>query len=648
MPEKSLVRTDATTHGEPGLSADRPSHSLLIPLLLFALTFAVHSPALISGFVWDDVVFIDMQLRHLESFQDVLIPPADIPEWQGSYYRPVSIGTYLIDKMLYGTSSPWGWHLTNLLIHGVVAVLLWRIALAAFMASGWKTEAVKAGAFAAAVLFAVYPLHVEPVNWCLGRTDLLATAFGLSSILVLLGGRGTMGLARLASAAGLMVLTLCSKETGISCAALGVLLVLITEFQRANSACPDDESSAQDRSTKLMIARLNWNVLVRVSLAYGLAVGLYGVMRITFVQSSGNDSIQSDASDHFANLIGALGFYFHSAVFPFFRTHIPTLSSLDVVVGFIGVLLSVFVFAWLMRRSEARYRWVMIGFGGFFLAVAPCLVLVFNPLAVTLVADRYMYLPSVGVCILAGGLVALALQSKKWQGIARVLAVGVFAFFISQTWLYGQAWKSERALWANAVKRAPDDARALTSLAATYLKSEDYERAVELTTRAVEVDREAYLAWTNLSMGYRKLGQLGEAKAAAICAERLAPNNTQVLLEVGNVYRESGQLSQAVQVYQRILKIDELNFEAQNNLGGILARTNPALSLPILQEVLERDPGHLEAYINLGNALARLQRFDQSLGVYREGLERDPGHPGLNKNYQIILQMQQQANQRKP
>ena len=645
MPDMSRVRNVAMTGQEPSLPVDKPGRSLLIPLLLLALTFAVHSPALISAFVWDDLVFLDMQLRHLESFQDVLMPPANIPEWQTSYYRPVSIGSYILDKMLYGTSSPWGWHLTNLCIHGLVTILVWRIALAAFIASGWNVEARRTGALTAAVAFAVYPLHVEPVNWCLGRTDLLATAFGLSAILVLLGGRGPKATGRLILAVILMLLTLCSKETGISCAALGLLLVLATQFEQASLADSYDEVSSHDRSTKQILPRLDWNALARVSFAYGLAIVLYLVMRIALVDSSEKHAVQSEASNVFANLVGALGFYFHSAVFPFFRTHIPTLSTLDIVLGIVGALLSIVSIVWLWRRSQANDRWVIIGLGGFFLAVAPCLVLVFNPLAVTLVADRYMYLPSVSVCILAGGIVALALQSQQWQGIVRILAVGAFAFMMSQTWLYGQAWKSERALWANAVKRAPSDSRALTSLAATYLDSEDYEKAVELTTRAVQADEEAYRGWTNLSMGYRKLGQLDDAKAAAIRAERLAPTNTQVLLEVGNVYRESGQLSQAVQVYQRILQIDALNFEAQNNLGGILARTNPTLSLPILQGILTRDPGHLEAYINLGNALARLQRFDQALGIYRSGLERDPRHPGLNKNYKVILQMQQQAAQ---
>src|SRR5262249_43374502 len=118
---------------------------------LFALGGALWANALANDFVWDDRLLATV--------------PVTLTGRVGSYYRPVVLPSFALDRAVFG-GAPWGFHLTNLLLHVAAAWLVLRLAEAVGLGAG--------AAFAAAALFLAHPVQTEAVTYVSGRTDVLA------------------------------------------------------------------------------------------------------------------------------------------------------------------------------------------------------------------------------------------------------------------------------------------------------------------------------------------------------------------------------------------------------------------------------------------------------------------------------------------
>ena len=196
--------------------------SWLIP---FVVAVALYLPTLDAGLIWDDEIVQKRQLVAFESVHDVFFPPDGIQEWAKAYYRPLVLATYLMDRRFYGSERFVGHHFTNVLIHAVVSafvLLLMRRLLSGYRYGEW-------GALAAGVIFAVHPIHVESISPIMGRSDTLAAAFMLPSIILALRYRDRpRAFGSLAAAPLLFLCALLSKEVAISTLLLvPVLFVLV-------------------------------------------------------------------------------------------------------------------------------------------------------------------------------------------------------------------------------------------------------------------------------------------------------------------------------------------------------------------------------------------------------------------------------------
>jgi hypothetical protein len=193
--------------------------------ILLVLTLALHSLAFSGYFLLDDWINVGWlpegkHVGHL--FVGNWIDGGHPPD-SGALYRPIPRLSFLLDRAIWGLERPWGFHLTNLILHGLSIFFLWGIAR-----SLWRNRWV---AWGAALLFWAHPLTVEPAQWISARTDLWAAVFSLPAIwltIALTGaltGEGRAGFPRARfGSLPLMGLALCSKETA---AVLPALLLFI-------------------------------------------------------------------------------------------------------------------------------------------------------------------------------------------------------------------------------------------------------------------------------------------------------------------------------------------------------------------------------------------------------------------------------------
>ncbi|MEO6436814.1 MAG: O-GlcNAc transferase, partial [Tepidisphaeraceae bacterium] len=145
------------------------STTLQFSLLLIALTLVAYGPALRGGFIWDDDDYVteNVNLRSAEGLSRIWLAPTASPQ-----YYPIVFTTFWVEHQLWGVGAS-GYHLVNVLLHATAALLLWRVL---------KSLTVP-GAYLAACLFAVHPVHVESVAWISERKNVLSAVFYFAAAL---------------------------------------------------------------------------------------------------------------------------------------------------------------------------------------------------------------------------------------------------------------------------------------------------------------------------------------------------------------------------------------------------------------------------------------------------------------------------------
>src|SRR3990167_6057241 len=205
-------------------------HRAFAAALLFLVSFSVFIPSLRNGLVWDDVTLFT---RHKSASLDFkLLVPSRSEEARGSkYFRPVYSASLVIDNRIWG-GSPFGYHLTNILLHSVSTVLLYFLILLLF--KEFKRGSGESEAFLSSMLFALYPLHVESVSFIAARGDLLAGVFFLMCLIFYMLSYRRLYFIILAGVS--FYLSILSKEVAFSfpIIILGFDMISRRMFRRAN------------------------------------------------------------------------------------------------------------------------------------------------------------------------------------------------------------------------------------------------------------------------------------------------------------------------------------------------------------------------------------------------------------------------------
>ncbi|HUI28493.1 MAG TPA: O-GlcNAc transferase, partial [Candidatus Kryptonia bacterium] len=189
--------------------------SWLPVLLLIVVTVVAYAPALHGQFLWDDDRYVSQNstLRSLAGLSDIWLAPRESPQ-----YYPLVFTAFWFEHQLWGP-APFGYHAVNLALHIANALLLWLV----------LHRLRVAGAYAAAVVFALHPVHVESVAWITERKDVLATVFSLVTIVAWLRWLDAPRVASFCATLALFIAAMLSKT--IACT-LPVVLLLLTWWRR--------------------------------------------------------------------------------------------------------------------------------------------------------------------------------------------------------------------------------------------------------------------------------------------------------------------------------------------------------------------------------------------------------------------------------
>lgn len=557
--------------------------------VLVALAAAVYLNTLPNGFVVDDVPQIveNDWITGTRYLQEIFGQGVwDFEGRTSSYYRPMM---YLLYMGVYAVAgrAPWAYHLLSLLFHAGATLLVFMLLRQILPRGEARAPAWLAPAFVAGLLFAVHPIHTEPVAWSAGIPDLGFAVFGLISLWCHVTAM-ERGWPRDVLAAVAWLLALLCKETA-------VVIPVIAAAYDGIFVVPEK------RSERLVKGLLPFAAVAAVYV--GLRVHALGGL----MPNAGGAGL--GVSAYALSVVALLGRYLEKLVLPlslnFWPSFVPpaSLLSLEALRAFavVSAAGAATYAAW--GHRPARFAVLLV-----VLPLLPSFHLgALNQGLENAFAERYLYLPSVGFVLL----VALAVdvlrareRLRPAQALAAVLVLG--AAYAAATTVRNPVWKDHLTLWSDAVGKAPGNAvgRMNYGAALIYGGRED-EGAAEMREAAAMqpglVDRQLANAAAYLSKGLQK-----KAILALHTVLVLDPKHAPAHYNLGLVYESQGQPGAATSEYQKALALNPSYSEAHNNLGILYAEQGRMdMALRHFREAVRLRPSDPEYRTNLERAERR-------------------------------------------
>lgn len=413
----------------------------LVSLLLFLVSLGVYLPSLRNGFVWDDVETIEQSYyAYNASSLGAIFIPTEKESRDALYYRPLVYASMVMDKALWGV-TPLGFHLCNIVFNALSTAALYWFLL--FLLGEFGYERRYGAALIAGLLFALYPMHVESVSWVSGRTDVLCGLFFfLASLFHVLSSGNT---AWLLPASAAFSFSLLSKETAVvfPAAALAFDILNRTPGRKANV---------------LKYAAYACVLLVFFYLRGRAYINLpeLSSVRVSGVTPGPGDVIPA------AGVIGAAKvvlvsyfYYFTKLVFPYtFNAFTPKApGGLPWVVSAVAAfgLLALGIFYSIKKRlnvSAFALLWVP-------LTLIPPVFIALTDIPSASVAERYLYIPSAGFCLLLAWIFTSAPAYPGLSGVRTAAAFLLAASYLFFTVSRQQVWIDSVSLWRDTVGKSP-------------------------------------------------------------------------------------------------------------------------------------------------------------------------------------------------
>jgi hypothetical protein len=510
-------------------------------LLIAALTLVTYSRALRNGFVLDDLRCV-VENPVLAEFKNVpLIFASDDAVGTGShnpYYRPFTTLSFALDQFLYDTSAL-GYHVTNLLLHLSVSLLLYVGML--------RLRARPAAAFLAALLFAVHPAHAEPVAYISARADLLCGLGLVASLLLYLRWRDSGS--RMAYACSVAAFAIAVFSKIVATLFPFLLAVLAAVLFRGE--------------------RRRWTAIV----PHLLVVLVFLAIRndVVVMKSWG------EASPFFVRLANAgiiLSSYLRNALFPtglrlFYELPFRTTFFDPIVIAAWSILAGT---GYLALATARRNPVAFFGTTWFFACLLPVsgLVIPLNPA----MADRYLYVPLMGLSFALASILDRIpvgkLRLARLSPVAGVLLV-VAAGMSMTTAIRVGAWRAPVKYWQAAVAGAPGSAYSLAMLGNAYKEEGRIAEAEWSLRQAIAIGSETPAAHIDLSEILLARGDFAGAERHLVRALELAPGDVTVLACLGVVYASSGRHVEARDIWESVVRKDSMNRIALDGLRDLPA-----------------------------------------------------------------------------
>lgn len=596
--------------------------ALLLSLLLGMVTLVVFWPALDNDFTrFDDGAYVVHNPQVLKGLS-----------WAGTTWafrtgseanwHPLTWLSHMLDVQLFGL-NPRGHHFTNLLFHTVNTVLLflllWRLTTAR-----WRSAFV-------AALFALHPLHVESVAWVAERKDVLSTFFFLLTLLAYARHANTRAECQMSSAtfhaSRFYSLALLFFALGLMCKPMLVttpFVLLLLDFwplrrvkcSSSNEGLALGGSGSEveapvDPAMQRTLRELLWEKMPFFALATISCV-------ITLLVQVKARYLGLTLTSRISNAIVSYWLYLEKLFWPVdlavYYPHPQTVHGGPAWSAW-EVLLAVSLLVAISLVALVRFRrspWLTTGWFWYLGTLVPVIGLV--QVGGQAMADRYTYIPSIGLLILVVWGAAEACAARQWLRWA-LPAAGVAALAIlsvvAQTQL--RYWKDDFTLFSHALEVTKGNSVAYYHTGWVLADQGKTDLAMERFRQAVAISPSYAAPYVDMGLLFEKAGRTNEAVEMARLACRAAPTAEQYHNHLGTLLWRLGQKDEAIHAYEAAVRCRRDYTDAQYNLGTCLTdvgRWSDAVGH--LAAAVRLTPEDTETRTSLGEALLRLGRLSDA------------------------------------
>jgi protein O-mannosyl-transferase len=526
-----------------------------------------------------------------------------------NYYRPLQMLFYAAGNALSGLKPP-GYHLINILLHAVCSIFVVRF--------GYRLSANKFASVAGGLLFALYPIHAESVAWIAGITDPLCAAFYFPALhFYLREGREPKNRSALILAAGCFLGALLSKEMAFTFPVVAAWM----------DWC--------------LFKKLRWSRYA----VFAAIFAAYTTLRLTalhgfFIHQNPLDlSLISRA----LSSVVLLGQYVAKMFIPHgmsaFHVFVPTSSFLSWQLWLnVMVLLAYAAAAWIFRRQ----RVLLFLFGFSMLTLAPLMNI--SGIGESVFADRYLYIPTLGSCLLVPLLVQELL--RRWPSrppwldlrVATACLGLLLVVFGWMLWREIAVWRDPPTFYLETMKRAPEAALIANNLGSYYFQQGDFEQAQVWGEKALALWDKSFIRkkrllvdiYLGLGANCFKKGKLAQGRDYFLKAYDESPNDPDVLQNLGAVWSSLRDYDQALQFYSAALKQNARNEVVHSDIAAVyLATGRFDDAIAHARTALEIYPGYGNACLTLARACAAKGMLEEARRAYLMLKSIDPSQSGV-------------------
>lgn len=554
---------------------------------LFAAAFIAHFPATQAGYIWDD----DIQL-YRNPF--ILESGGLYKFWfstESPDYWPLTSSSFWLEWQIWG-DSPTPYHVTNIILHALASVLLWRVLK--------RLGLHETGALLGGLLFAVHPVTVASAGWIAERKNVLSMVLYLLAILSYLRFEDEARFRWYFFASIVAATALLAKTSVVG---LPVVLLLLCWWRRGRVARRD---------------------VLRVLPVFLLAL-LLGLVTIYF-QHHNAMAGETVRSEGYPARIAAVGwvicFYLYKLLVPVHLVMIYPRWEIDGsrIMSFLPLAL---LLAGLGVLWRARHHWgrgALVALGSFIIMLAPVLGFIEMSYAnYSLVADHLQYPGMPGImALIAGGLSAgwLWAQRTKKPAVAVIIATASIAIVVLLailTWRQAGVFKDQETLWTHNLKYNDQAWMAYLNRGNAYGQRGHLIGAVQDYTQAIELRPKLAEAYSNRGNIFESQGIYVLAIQDYNSAIALKPEYGQAYYNRGKAYVGKGEFAQAIEDFTQAIKFKPGFAEAYNNRGAACQYTGDYVRLvQDCSRAIEIKSGFAEAYGNRAIGFYYLQEYDKA------------------------------------
>ena len=535
-------------------------------------------------------------------------------------WHPFTWISYMMDVDLFGM-KPGMHHLTNVIFHILNSILL-LIVLNQMTGALWRSAAV-------AALFALHPLHVESVAWIAERKDVLSTFFWMLTMLAYHRYVRSRTISKYLLMILFFGLGLMAKPMLVT---LPFVLLLLDFWPLRR-----EELNFTNNGSQIALSwwpKINPRGILRLILEkVPLMIMALAASGVTFYAQSAGGAIKPlerfSLGMRIQNAIISYVTYLWKMVWPLnlavFYPYPKQFSILTVVMCFL-LLIAISV---IVVMSLRRLPYLVIGWFWYLGTLVPVIGIV--QVGDQSMADRYTYIPLIGIFIMIAWGIPELLDKWQFKKIALATLTGiVIPILIVSSWIQVGYWKDSEILFRHALNVTDNNSVAHNNLGNYLLKEGDVAGAIGHLTQSLKINPNNTFGYNTLAKALYEENKYNEAITQLQKCLRINPQDSDAYNNLGNIMLATGNYNEAERNYMESLRIDPHQAHAYNNLGTLFKyKNNIKKAIEYYQVAIHEDPALIDALKNLEIARGKQKRLEEVLIRIKESVKADPQNPLL-------------------